>query len=97
MFVGELSMGRAVHGVKCPWDELSMVQFVHGASCPWSEMTVGRVSMERVVHGASFNVVELSGNHKVWNSENFSNSKVFPDFNMSFKVQKKIIFISLNQ
>jgi hypothetical protein len=92
MSIGELSMGRAVHGVKCPWDELSMVQVVHGASCPWSKMTVGRVSMEHVVHGASFNGVELSGNYKVWNSENFSNSVVFPDLNMSFKVQKLFLY-----
>jgi hypothetical protein len=55
----ELSIGRVVHRASCPWSEMSLGRVAHGASCLWGKVTVGRnvmvrISMERVVHGASF-------------------------------------------
>ena len=35
----EMSMGRNVHGTKCPWDEMSMGRNVRGTKCPWDEMS----------------------------------------------------------
>ena len=38
----EMSMGRNVHGLKCPWAEMSMGRNVHGSKCPWVEMSMGQ-------------------------------------------------------
>jgi len=37
---GESSVGRDVHGAKCP----SMGRSVHGAKCPWGEKSINRFS-----------------------------------------------------
>jgi hypothetical protein len=50
MPLGELSMGRVVHGGRCPC-----------AKCLWGEMSLGKNVMGRIVIGANFDGA-LSGN-----------------------------------
>jgi hypothetical protein len=64
--VGQVVMGRVVHGASCPWGELSLGRVVRGASCPWGELFLGRVVPWASCPGASCPGASFDGASCPW-------------------------------
>ncbi len=88
--MGQVVMGRVVHGASCPWGELSLGRVVPWASCPWGELSMGRVVPGASYRGASFDGAscpwgelswgEWSGNH----AEYFSRPRIDIQYTKKF-------------
>jgi hypothetical protein len=93
MVCSEMSGGRA----KCPWascllGEMTLARVVHEASCLWSEMimgrnVMGRNSVGRVIHGASFDRASCPGigvyaGRSISNKQFYSLRKIMTIFNL---------------